>query len=79
MNLEDIIPIEEVAKRLFKSPRTIRFYVSQGWLPDKRVGHMLVFRWSEVVKAIDSKKLGSKRRPKRSGTRRRNRRSRRGL
>ena len=45
---EPFIDKAEVAGRLGKKPRTVDAWMKRGILPFYKVGHSVMFRWSEV-------------------------------
>jgi excisionase family DNA binding protein len=45
---EPFIDKAEVAKRLGKKPRTVDIWMKRGLLPFYKIGHSVMFRWSEV-------------------------------
>ena len=45
---EDFIGKPEIARRLNKTVRTVDNWMKRGILPYYKLGHSVVFRWSEV-------------------------------
>jgi len=49
---EPFISKAETATRMGKDVRTITTYMRKGWLPHYKMGHTVVFKWSEVEKQL---------------------------
>ena len=49
---EPFISKAETAIRMGKDVRTITSYMRKGWLPHYKLGHTVVFKWSEVEKQL---------------------------
>ena len=50
--VEPYISKAEAAIRMGKDVRTITSYMRKGWLPHYKLGHTVVFKWSEVEKQL---------------------------
>jgi len=49
-------PIEkvELCRRLNICSRTVEYYKTKGWLPYHKIGHKVIFFWSEILQSMES-------------------------